>query len=382
MRGRYLIRNPYVAAAFTGVDLCLDALPRRQVNMPGAPRRILICNWAHLGDVLLTLPAVAWLKARYPDAAFGFLAGSWAAPILEDMKDQFAQIHLIDHFILSKAGSVSDRLRQQRRTARSAIRQMRSANYDLAVDLYPFFPGAGFTLWRAGVPVRVGWTSGGLGAFYTHRVRRIDQDRHVIDYHRDILSKVAPENPPAPGSLRPIYFRGRAITPLPSPLDDGRPYVLMHTGTRQQSREWADEKWTELARRLVAQSKRVVLLGSGDREAARNRAIAAAVPGAIDLTGAFSWAGLVDVVERCEALFCLESVASHIAAVFDRPTTVVYSGTTNPKQWGPLARRASIVTSPTPCAPCNRLGCESMYCIAGVEVDHMVAAAAHVAGAA
>jgi ADP-heptose:LPS heptosyltransferase len=155
----------------------------------------------------------------------------------------------------------------------------------------------------------------------------------------------------------------------------------MHTGTRQPTREWPDERWIALAQRLQKDSRRVVLLGSGPREAQRNAAIAAAVPGVVDLTGAFDWPGLVDVIETCEHLFCLESVAGHLAAVFDRPTTVIFGGMTNPRQWGPMSPRAATVTHPTPCAPCNRWGCEGMYCLAGVDVDDVVGAFAGGSGA-
>ncbi len=374
MRGPYLIRNPTAAVSLTIIDFCLNILPQSNVFMPNNPRRILLCNWAHLGDVLLTLPAVAWLRERFPDAEFGFLAGSWAAPLLDDIGYQFSHIHLIDHFKLSRSGSLSARIGRHIKTADAAIPEIRAAAYDLAIDFYPYFPGAGFTLWRAGIPVRVGWTSGGLGAFYSHRVRRIDANRHVIDYQRDILAQVAQTEPPGTNSLSPGYFRQRPPAPLPAPLDDGRPYVLMHTGTGQPTREWADEKWIELAWRLLAESKRVVLIGAGSREAARNSAIAEAVPKVVDLTNAFDWGGLVNVIKRCEALYCLESVASHIAAACDRPVTVIFGGMTNPQQWGPLTRQAATVTFPTPCAPCNRGGCDKMYCIAGVEVDHVIEA--------
>ena len=205
-------------------------------------------------------------------------------------------------------------------------------------------------------------------------MRRTDGERHVIDQQRDILARVTSSDPPLPGSLRPTYPRTRPRRPLPPPLDDGNAYTLMHTGTRQPTREWPDARWIDLARRLLKESRRVVLLGSGPREAARNAAIAAAAPGAVDLTGAFDWPGLVDVIETCEHLFCLELVAGHVAAAFGRPTTVIFGGMTDPRQWGPLSAVAATVTYPTPCAPCNRWGCDGMYCLAGVQVGDVAGA--------
>jgi ADP-heptose:LPS heptosyltransferase len=374
MRGRYLIRNPRTVAAMTLADGLLDALPFQRGPIPADPRRILVCNWAHLGDVLLTLPAIGWVRRRYPNAEIGLLTGSWAAPLVDDIRDQFARVHYIDHFNLIRSGALGARLKRHRQTAQAAIPEIRAAGYDLAIDFYPFFPSAAFTLWRAGIPARVGWTSGGLSAFHTHRVDRVDADRHAIDYQRDILARLAPDAPPAFGDLRPAYPRATPRGPLPAPLDDGAPYVLIHTGTGQPAREWPPERWTELARRLTEEGRRVVMIGHGAREAARNAAITAAVPGMINLTGAVDWGGLVDIVAGCDGLYGLESVASHIAAVFDKPVTVVFGGMTNPRQWGPMTAQARIVTFPTPCAPCNSAGCGKMYCIAGVQVEDVLSA--------
>jgi heptosyltransferase-2 len=374
MRGPYLIRNPSAAAIMTMLDAALGNIPRRQPSPPPEPRRILLCNWAHLGDVLLTLPAVGWLRERFPDAELGFLAGSWSAPILHDARDEIARVHTIDHHRLARSGDRKVRMRQHVETARTAIREIRAVGYDVAIDFHPFFPNAGFTLWRAGVPVRIGWTSGGLGAFFTHGVRRIDADRHVIDYHQDLLAIVAPETQPTPGCLRPVYFRTGPASPLPAPLSDGRPYVVLHTGTGAKAKEWQDAKWISVAQSLAAAGKRILVVGAGAREGHRNRMIAAAVPGVIDLTNTLDWPHLVSVVEHCEALVCLESVAGHIAASFGRPVVSIMPGMNNRNQWGPLTPQAALVTHPTPCAPCHRAGCKYMYCVAGVMASDVTAA--------
>jgi ADP-heptose:LPS heptosyltransferase len=363
MRGPYLIRNPGAAAIMTMLDAALGHIPRRQPSPPPEPRRILLCNWAHLGDVLLTLPAVGWLRERFPDAELGFLAGSWSAPILNDARDQLSRIHTIDHHWLARSGNLKTRMRRHVETARTAIREIRAVAYDVAIDFHPFFPNAGCTLWRAGVPVRIGWTSGGLGAFFTHGVTRIDADRHVTDYHRDLLAVLAPATPPTPGCLRPVYFRCDSPEPLPVALSDGGSYILLHTGSGAKAKEWQDGKWLSLARSLNAAGKRVIVVGSGEREGQRNAIIAASVPGVLDLTNTVDWSGLVTLIEHCEALVGLESVAGHLAASFGKPVISIMPGMNDPNQWAPLTPRLAAMTYSTPCAPCNRKGCEHMYCL-------------------
>ena len=140
MRGRYLIRNRLAASFMGALDLVFDNLLSTNAPAPRNPRRILVCNWAHLGDVLLTLPAVDWLQERFPKAELGFLGGSWASPILADVGARFSQVHIIDHFNLSRSGDLAERLRQHRHSAAIAIADIRRAGYDMAIDFYPFFP--------------------------------------------------------------------------------------------------------------------------------------------------------------------------------------------------------------------------------------------------
>jgi ADP-heptose:LPS heptosyltransferase len=363
MRGRYLLSRPELALIMGAADLLVNGWPRRRPALPSSPNRILVANWAHLGDVLTTLPAIAWLRRRYPKAEIGLLTGSWSGPIAEASSEFVDRIHLVDHFVLARSGDIPARLRRHRDTARRARAEIRDAGYDAALDFYAYFPTAAPFLAGCKVPVRIGWSSGGLGGFYTHQVRRSPGDRHIIDRHRDILSALAPDAGPEHGALRPTY--AAAATPLPPHLDGGS-YVLVHTGAGTPHKEWLAAKWIELAKRLVKDGERVVLVGAGPRECARCAEICAAVPSAIDLSGQLTWPELVAAIAQCRALYCLESVPGHLAAVFQRPTIVISGGMTSPSEWGPANPKATIVTGDTPCAPCHRRGCNEMYCLSAV----------------
>lgn len=75
MRGRYLIRNTRSAGIISAVDTLLALWnPNRSPPVaPPQPRRILVAEWAHLGNVLLALPALRLLRASFPGAEIGFL---------------------------------------------------------------------------------------------------------------------------------------------------------------------------------------------------------------------------------------------------------------------------------------------------------------------
>src|SRR6185503_11905261 len=57
------------------------ARPFRRRHAPRAPRRILLLRLERIGDLLMTLPAIADVRARAPDAEIDLIVGSWNADI-------------------------------------------------------------------------------------------------------------------------------------------------------------------------------------------------------------------------------------------------------------------------------------------------------------
>jgi len=47
------------------------------------PRRILVANTAHLGDLVLATSVLPALKSAHPEAEIGFLCGGWNQPLAE-----------------------------------------------------------------------------------------------------------------------------------------------------------------------------------------------------------------------------------------------------------------------------------------------------------
>ena len=55
------------------------ARPFRARQRPRAPKRILFLRLERIGDLLMTLPALADLRAFAPDAEIDLVVGSWNA---------------------------------------------------------------------------------------------------------------------------------------------------------------------------------------------------------------------------------------------------------------------------------------------------------------
>lgn len=338
-RSRYLLRNRFAIAVLWLFDLCAWPFRARGPAQVREPERILVSNWAHLGDVLLTFPAIAALKQRFPRAQVDMVAGSWSLPLLRE-GGLINRIHVLDHWLLDRAPrSRFNKLARYVRQFAQVSRDIRAARYDLSVDFYAYFPNTTFLMRTSGVPVRVGFNSGGGDPLLTHAVAWDHRPMHMSRTPLALL-KVIDASWDA-GSLEPVW--PGALVPPPEGVLPLREYVLVHTGTGDLLREWPETHWQALLERLVETGSRVVLVGAGAREIARAERLARAVPDMINLCGRLSWSGLAYVVRSAKMLVCLESAPCHLASAFSTPTVCLFGSDNAPVQWGPRSEYAEII---------------------------------------
>lgn len=375
MLGPYLIRNPRSARIIRTVDRVLTLLhPNRSPPaVPAQPRRILVADWAHLGNVLLAIPTLRLLRSRFPAAEIGFLTGSWSRQVLEGT-GLCDHIHVADHFIMTRRkGSRAGKIVHYLATRRRAVAEMRGLAYDVAIDVSCNFPPVSPLFYAAGIPIRSGFTSGGFGPLLTHPVRWVYASRPISDYPRDLLQALWPGLSLPPDALAPCY-PGQPTASPPRELAK-RPYVILQMGSGAAYKEWLEPSWTSVAAALADDGHHLVFPGSGANEAARIQRVTAQLPaGSATILADRRWPEYVATVAGAMHMVCLDSVSAHLAAAFSVPTTAIYAGVNNLVQWGPCNRRAVILTLPVGCAPCcRRDGCAAMACIRGVTPERVIA---------
>jgi len=111
------------------------------------------------------------------------------------------------------------------------------------------------------VPFRIGYTSGGFGALYTHSLEWVDDKDHVVDYFKQLASILDI----SVGAADLKEFSAAIQTPQNS---NSLPchYVVIHPGTSLISREWPISKWIELTNFFQTRNVQVVITGKGSRE--------------------------------------------------------------------------------------------------------------------
>lgn len=369
---RYLVRNPVLRAWLRLSDIAL-AISRPKAQEIGTKRdRIMVCIGGHLGDAVLATKAISELHRALPRAQMGVLTGSWNRTVF-DGDPRIRWVHTVDHWKLNRAGaSLFTRWRRYRRSRRDAITEMRAIGYDVAVDLYAYYPNFAPIVAAAEIPTRIGYASGGFAARYTRALPDAAGASVVEDYRRlieELLPQIewndasAYDMPPVGGDAR-AAFRERL-------RERGAParYALLHMTGGLPHKEWPLDRWITVARELAQQGLAIVLTGAGQRASAHAQLVRSAMPAVISFVNELSWEEFRCAIAEASVVSTIDTVALHLAAAAGVPTTAIVPGIEPFGRWAAPSARLEVFTAPVPCSPCFRSkGCADMRCIRAVDV--------------
>jgi ADP-heptose:LPS heptosyltransferase/glycosyltransferase involved in cell wall biosynthesis len=367
MTGPYRARNPLLVGALYTADAVARSLPKRQQKTRAdRPLRVLVANWGHLGDVVTVLPLLKFLERHPRVQELGVIIGSWSQAVLE-ASDIAARLHVIDHWALDRSDkSTSRKITQYLRRSASLIHELSRCQYDMSIDTFASFPSSHGITWRASIPRRVGFTSGGLGPCLTDPFDWVPDDRFMLDHQLKLLKPLLGEEYP---EALPASYPGFKLAVPEQLLGVSRtPYIVIHMGP-QTIRGWVPEKWVALAAALKDQGYQLVATGGPGEETKAAHALSEKLP-VRDVTGRLSWEQFVATVAGATAVVTIDSVAGHVAACFGVPTVALAAGRQRISLWHPNDPNAIMLTHEVGCAPCNRSnGCGAMACVKLISVE-------------
>jgi ADP-heptose:LPS heptosyltransferase len=381
LRGRYLVKHRAWNAWLRANDYVLELLkPPPHTQSPKSPKRVLLAVGGQLGDAVIATSMLAPLRSAIPGVEIGILCGSWNEPIFS-RHPAIERVHTMDHWKVDRSSrALPRRWLVSRRMKAKAIDEIRAAHYDAAIDLSAYFPNSARLLWRAGVPVRVGFTSGGEGSLYTHPLAW-SPGRHVTGDHLALLAMILPQMAVVPvlryempePAMDAVAAAERLLAG--AGIASGE-YVIVHAGAGVARKEWPVADWRAVVRRLTAEGVQVVLTGAGARQAALTRELSSGMSGVVDFCDRLGWEELRAVLKRARLVISVDTVAMHLAAAAGTPCVALMTAMDDPQRWRPLGERVTLLTTPVACAPCYRSrGCATMSCIREVTPEMVLAAA-------
>lgn len=326
--------------------------------------KILAVQWADIGDLILTTPALSALRETHPSAHIALLTSPHAAPIVQNTP-------LVDTvYTLPRYAPTHDMLR--------LFWRLRAEAFDAVIFFHHLSTRAGAWKYAAlaylsGAKQRIGLDNG-RGGFLTERVPDNGFERHHAEYWLALVEKLGANPAPRPCVVARESFNlsGQANTP----------YIVVHPGSGGYSlaRRWDVDKLAAAAERIAArlEAQIVVVGGASDDGAVLIRQLKTP---ALDLTGQTTLPQLADVLAGAAYYLGSDSGVSHLAGAVGTPSSVVF-GPTNPNAWRPwnMQTQSVVVRSDVACSPCsyygNTLGdpkgCAARTCMKTVTVEQVL----------
>jgi ADP-heptose:LPS heptosyltransferase len=351
----------------------------RARSAAGPVSRVLLLRLERIGDLLMVLDAIRDARAAWPHAEIDLAVGSWNAPVAA-LIPEVSRVEIADVPWLAREG------RGDTWPALVAkARRWRTRDYDVVVNFEPDIR-SNFLAWLTGAPIRLGYSTGGGGAWLTDALE-YEPASHVAVNARQIVARAA--GLPAPDQAG----RGRwpQLVPPPDAVaraealigDAPRPLVGVHASGGRESKQGQPDRFAAVARELaVTRGATIVLTGSdSDRPLVNQVAFQLGGARVIDVCGALDLPALAALLARLDVLITGDTGPMHLASAMGTPLVALF-GPSNPLRYGPLGPGARVIRIDLWCSPCGRVRlpperCRGHVpdCLDGIDVARVVAAA-------
>jgi len=270
-------------------------------------QRILVLRGGALGDFLVTLPALALLRGRWPAARIELAGNATAAR-------------------LGQNGGLLDAVHSQGEARWSTLFR------DAALPVE-------FAAWLAGFDLVVNYWPDPGGELRAHFPRH---DRQTF-----LRAESQPARAPAAAhycaALRPLglepadYFHPLAGNRPDAPRSAKR-LVALHPGSGSPRKNWPLDRWAALADWLVRECGAEVLVVAGEAESATVGQLARFG----SLLANLPLPALAARLAECRLFIGHDSGVSHLAAACGVPSVLLF-GPTEPAMWAPPAAHVSVL---------------------------------------
>lgn len=306
------------------------------------PQNILTINFGQIGDVVLSLPALKAVRAKFPAARITALVGKSGAEIVEisgfvDEKIAVDRVKLRDG---EKINSIKEVLQ--------IVKDARRRRFDLVIDLH--------SLYETNL---LGFLSGAKRRLYANRENRSldflanfapkppreDKKLHLTDHYLNVLKPLGIENAARFVEIQP---RVKDLEKIESLLPSGAAAELvgLFPGAGNPSRRWSLEKFAETAGKLSQDKNTQTIVFLGPEEKDLRGEIEEKFPTETLVIDKLSLLEFVAALSKLSVLISNDTSAVHLGAMVGTPIVLVMDARA-PTTYLPLAEKIRLVSNDT-----------------------------------
>ena len=293
---------------------------------------ILLIQLKRIGDLILTTPAIAALREKFPDASISLV-------VSPAVKELLPAISGIDK-VFEVRGKTDDALDWI---------ALSFGKFDYCLD-FTRNDRSSFLTFLSGARKRITADHPNLrtklrARSYNELVEAPVGFLHTVDYHLALLKPLGIENPSR--AIR-LQLPDDAVTTADQLLTAASvegDFVCFHPGSARAEKFWEAARWAEAIDHCAAETGMSCVL-TGGRSSIEHTQIAAIKAATksnpIDLSGKTKLLSLAALVRKARLLVTVDSAPMHFAAARDTPQVVLF-GPTNPFHWHPRSESAIVL---------------------------------------
>lgn len=288
-----------------------------------------------MGDLILALPFVETIKARYPECELHVLSSLYASPILENNRriDKIMRVQ-------------NDQLKSSKLYRKDMLHKLKMGKYKVVVALYPERQICRL-FYKAAIPYRIGTIGRFHSAFFNYHLfhSRKSNRKHEYEYNLDFLKFFRDGELVTTPRVYPKEKDMRNARRILSEAGIEGKFVVLHPGSGGSAERWPIKKFIQLYAVLKKRGLQVVVSGSADEgtiidNAARNLNITLDhIAGETDLrtlAAVLSLASTV-VANSTGPLHLAVAVGTRVVGLY--PSKRIMS----PVRWGPLGEGHRVI---------------------------------------
>jgi ADP-heptose:LPS heptosyltransferase len=276
--------------------------------------RIAVLRGGGLGDLIFAIPAIAALKAAYPEASITLLGTPAHKALIAATKSPVDEVQVLPFSEGVRPGDENEDELDR------FFAEMRARRFDLAVQIHGGGRYSNPFLLRLGARHTVGTRTPDAASlertvpylyYQNEPVRALEVAGFAGAFPVDLEARLAPAE-----GLRP---------PAQTADDDGRPLVVMHPGATDPRRRWPAERFAQLAVACAGDGFRVVVVGDGSEKGIADRIVElAGANRVLSLAGELDMAGLVALLAGAAVVVGNDSGPRHLAQALGVPTVGIF----------------------------------------------------------
>jgi len=346
---------------------------KRRAPVKKDVKKILILKFAALGDILLLIPAIKLIRKNYPDAEISFLSTYINDSVVK-------KIPYIDKII-------NENVYQFLKNPFSFykyIRGLRREKYDIIIDgeqwsrIDPILLCLIKHTYTVGFKTKKQWKHFAFSACAKHTV-----SRHEVENFLALLEPLG-LFPEQEDKKLEYYISDAEIQSAEKFWKENnfenKRIICLHptVGTNGIFREWGDDNFVSLAKRIRDDFPEIRFLITGSKDDfSRCEYISEKLNGsAKNIAGKYSLGESLAIIKKSGLLVCVNTGILHLAVCVGTKTIALH-GATNSELWGPYDKNSVIIQSDIFCSPCLYLGhdfgCNEPVCMQRIKVDDVYA---------